>query len=77
MFWAYATYDPSKAIAAFGEMEKHISSSNFAHSKPFCMLTFRPPTHKKEDALKVLVKMKKEYNLEPNVIHFGYYMDTL
>ncbi|CAE6004741.1 unnamed protein product [Arabidopsis arenosa] len=76
LIWAYAAYDPMKAIAAFGKMEKTHIKPNLDSFRALMYAHAQAET-KNEDALKVLVKMKEEYNLQPKIEHIGCYIDKL
>ncbi|EFH54957.1 hypothetical protein ARALYDRAFT_343928 [Arabidopsis lyrata subsp. lyrata] len=76
LIWAYAAYDPMKAIAAFGKMEKTHIKPNLDSFRAL-MYAYAQAETKNEDALKVLVKMKEEYNLQPKIEHIGCYIDKL
>ncbi|KAG7567452.1 hypothetical protein ISN45_Aa04g003260 [Arabidopsis thaliana x Arabidopsis arenosa] len=76
LIWAYAAYDPMKAIAAFGKMENTHIKPNLDSLRALMYAHAQAET-KNEDALKVLVKMKEEYNLQPKIEHIGCYIDKL
>ncbi|CAH8263259.1 unnamed protein product [Arabidopsis lyrata] len=64
------------AIAAFGKMEKTHIKPNLDSFRAL-MYAYAQAETKNEDALKVLVKMKEEYNLQPKIEHIGCYIDKL
>ncbi|CAL9232603.1 unnamed protein product, partial [Arabidopsis halleri] len=76
LIWAYAAYDPKKAIAAFGDMEKTHIKPNLDSFRALLYAHAQAET-KNEDALKDLIKMKQQYNLQPQIEHIGCYIDKL